>query len=77
MSEVIGYPGGGLRLTSTVGIFCGFGNPNQSSTPDVARAGIASLFLMQDNGSLFICSAGASLGIGGVLLSPSVWTQLT
>ncbi len=78
MSQVTGYPGGGLKLTNSTGIFCGTGDPNAGTTaPDVARAGNASLFLRQDVPSLYLCISGPTFGAGGVLLTAATWEVLS
>jgi len=77
MSEVIGFPGGGLRLTQSCSILCGFGDPNVSQTPDVQRGGLASLYLRQDTAQLYICSTAATFGIGGAILSVAAWAPLS
>jgi hypothetical protein len=66
----VGFPGGGIRLATGCVVLCGFGNPNSSSTPDVIRAGVGSLFLQQDGGgALWVCSASGSPGVN------ATWTS--
>jgi hypothetical protein len=77
MAQVTGYPGGGIRLTKSVLILAGVGNPNTSATIDVQAAGSGSLFLRQDGGTLWVCSTGAVRKAGTQPFVAAVWTQLT
>ena len=76
MSQVTGFPGGGVRLSSTVVVLTGKGNPNSSTTPDVQGAGVGSLFLQNDSAALWQCTA-AGVYQAGVLVSASVWVQIS
>jgi hypothetical protein len=58
-------------------ILSGIGSPNSSTTPDVQLAGIGSLFLQSDVAGIWLCTAGPSYAAGGVLTTPSAWSQIT
>lgn len=78
MAAPVGYPGGGLRLTSSVLILAGVGDPNTSATLDVQNAGVGSLFLREDapdaNHALYICTTAGIPATGPQSAVPAVWT---
>jgi hypothetical protein len=75
MSQVVGFPGGGFKLAKGCAVFCGFGSPNSSSTPDVIRAGQGSLYLQQDGaGAIWVCSVSAVQSPNSPIV-PAVWVS--
>jgi hypothetical protein len=55
MGTPIGFPGGGIRLTKSVAVLVGSGDPNLSTQKDVAGAGVGSLFLRTDAPTSVTC----------------------
>lgn len=78
MPQITGYPGSGIRLSKSVLILCGFGDPNNSAQVDVNNAGVGSLFLRQDAPdtahALYVCTTAGvpqTVAQNGV---PAIWT---
>jgi hypothetical protein len=77
MSQVVGYPCGGIELgKNRVRLLTGIGAPSASSTADVQSAGVGSIYSQTDAIGLWVCSAPATFQ-NGVLLSAAVWSQVT
>jgi hypothetical protein len=77
MSQVTGYPGGGITLgKNRVRLLTGVGNPNSSATPDVQSAGIGSLYLQTDVAGIWLCTADAAFN-DGALNTAATWTQVS
>jgi hypothetical protein len=77
MSQVTGFPGGGLRISKTVGIFSGVGNPNSSTQANVIRAGLGSIFLREDIGQIWCCTSAAIPQTTTNAAVNSAWTQIS
>jgi hypothetical protein len=78
MSQPTGYPGGGVRLGKSILILSGIGSPNASTASgDAQLAGVGSLYTQSDAAGLWLCTAGPSYAAGGVLTTPSAWSQIT
>jgi hypothetical protein len=77
MSQITGFPGGGIELgKNRVRLLTGIGSPSASTTADVLSAGVGSIYTQTDAAGLFICTAGASFQ-NGVLLAASAWQQIS
>jgi hypothetical protein len=78
MPQITGYPGAGIRLSKSVLILCGFGDPNTSAQVDVQNAGVGSLFLRQDAPDTTHCLyVATTAGIPTTVSqngTPAVWT---
>jgi hypothetical protein len=78
MSQVTGFPGGGVRITNGFSILVGAGDPSTSTTPDVKGCtDLNSVFFRTDATSaaawLYRCSTAAVFQ-NGVLQTAAVWT---
>ena len=77
MSQVVGFPGGGIELgKNRVRLLTGAGSPSASNTPDVQSAGVGSLYTQTDAAGVWVCSAAATFA-NGVLLNAASWTQIS
>jgi len=74
MSQVTGFPGGGVKLSKSVSIFTGAANPNDSTVQEIQLAGLSSLFLQSDVGALWLCTTAGVFDAATQTLTPSVWT---
>ena len=78
MSQVTGWPGTGLRLSKSVLIFTGLGDPNTSATQDVELAGVGSLFLQTDSATpLWVCVAAGTRDATSGNITNASWTNVT
>jgi hypothetical protein len=78
MPQITGYPGAGIRLSKSVLILTGSGDPNSSTQVDVMNAGVGSLFLRQDapdtTHALYVCTAAGIPTTVSQNGTPAVWT---
>jgi hypothetical protein len=78
MAQVVGFPGGGFKLSKGISIFTGTGDPNNSTTKDVQQAQIGSLYLRVDGPDathiLYVCSVSAIRQSPTQSATNSVWT---
>jgi hypothetical protein len=77
MSQVFGFPGGGVRFGQGFALLFGVGDPNLSTTPDVTNANVNSIFFRTDAPStsvwLYRCTVSGSYA-NGVLVTPAQWS---
>lgn len=78
MPQVTNFPGSGIRLSRGCFIFCGTGDPNASTQPDVGGANVGSIFLRQDGPDashvLYVCTTSGTPATNTSSATTSVWT---
>lgn len=75
MSQITGFPGGGIELgKNRVRLLTGVGSPSASLTPDVQSAGAGSIYLRTDVAQIWQCTVAAVFA-QGALITAATWAQ--